>query len=85
MPITDHSDPLALAIRPPPDESTDDKVLREQKQRNAKAVSDAIDASIKQERAVSFLSVNEQGIDDGIEGEEEFADKVVVAGSIRVW
>lgn len=57
MTLTDHSDPLALAIRPPPDETASEKVLREQKERNAKAVSDAIDASIKQERVVSSFFV----------------------------
>ena len=46
-------DPLTLAIRPPLDETPEEKTVREQKERNAKAISDAIDQSIKQERQVS--------------------------------
>ena len=50
MPLSD--DPLSLAILPPPDESHEDKLRRELKEKQDKAISDAIDLSIKQERAV---------------------------------
>ena len=47
-------DPLSLAIRPSPDESPEEKATRELNEKNAKAISDAIDQALKQERAVSL-------------------------------
>jgi hypothetical protein len=45
-------DPLSLAIRPPIDESPEEKSVREQREKQAKAISDAIDHELKQARTV---------------------------------
>jgi guanine nucleotide-binding protein alpha-1 subunit len=43
-------DPLTAAIAPPPNESTEEKRLRLQKEEQARLVSEAIDADISRER-----------------------------------
>lgn len=45
------SDPLAAALRPPPNETPAEREIRLQKEGEAKKVSDAIDEQIRQERA----------------------------------
>ena len=45
------SDPLALALLPPPNESPDDRARRLHAEHEARLVSEAIDEQIKQEKA----------------------------------
>ncbi|EDQ99979.1 guanine nucleotide-binding protein alpha-4 subunit [Laccaria bicolor S238N-H82] len=50
MPVRTADDPLDEVLKPPPDESPEDRVVRLQNEAEAKRVSLAIDASIKAER-----------------------------------
>jgi hypothetical protein len=47
---TDDEDPLAAALRPPPDESPEAKSIRLSREEEAARVSQAIDESIRVER-----------------------------------
>ncbi len=47
-------DPLDSLLSPPPNEPPPVKLLREEKERVAKSISDAIDEALRQERAVSI-------------------------------
>jgi hypothetical protein len=50
MPVRTTDDPLDEVLKPPPDESPEDRTIRLQNEAEAKRVSLAIDASIKAER-----------------------------------
>jgi hypothetical protein len=50
MPVRTTDDPLDEVLKPPPDESPEDRAIRLQNEAEAKRVSLAIDASIKAER-----------------------------------
>lgn len=45
------NDPLNWLMRPPPDESAEQKLAREQQEADAKKISDMIDEDIKREKA----------------------------------
>lgn len=47
---TGHDDPLAQALQPPPNESPDERALREKLQREASMISHAIDEDIQEAR-----------------------------------
>lgn len=49
MPVTS-DDPLDEVLRPPPDETPEEREIREQREAEARRISQAIDASIKAER-----------------------------------
>lgn len=48
--LDSHDDPLARALQPPPDESPDERAIREQKQREATRISHEIDEDIQESR-----------------------------------
>jgi hypothetical protein len=48
------SDPFESALEPPPDEPPPLKLIREEKERVAKSISDAIDEALRVERSVCF-------------------------------
>lgn len=50
MPVST-DDPLDVLLRPPPDESPEERLGRLEKEAEAKRISQAIDASIKAEKA----------------------------------
>ena len=49
MPVSD--DPLDQVLRPPPDETPQEREIRLEREAEARRISQAIDASIKAERA----------------------------------
>lgn len=51
MGIFSDVDPLSVLMLPPPDETVEQKQAREQKEAEAKKISDSIDEELKRERA----------------------------------
>lgn len=52
MPIRDSPDPLAAALQPPSNESTEDKLKRLADEAEARRISHEIDEDIKREKAL---------------------------------
>jgi guanine nucleotide-binding protein alpha-1 subunit len=49
-PLDDPNDPLALALRPPPNETAQERIAREKAEAEARRISDEIDEELKKER-----------------------------------